>query len=137
MKRVLISIKPEHADNILSGTKTVELRKLPFPDCNRIVMYCTSPVKRLVGEFKVEAVTTMSKETLWLMYGPRTGITKEQFDAYYKGRHWAAAILIKDVCPWPNIDPPRVFGKFHAPMSWRYLSVDEWLRIHVALEGKK
>jgi len=138
MKRVLLSIKPEHAENILKGLKTVELRKPGFPiRCNEVVMYCTTPVKRIVGAFEVEDIITMSKATLWLMYGSQTCITKEQFDAYYKDKHWATAIKIKQVTGrWAPLDPIKLFDRFHAPMSWMYLSDENWMRIHMAGEGK-
>ncbi len=136
MKRVLLSIKPEHANNILNGLKTVELRKPGFPlKCDRVVMYCTAPVKQIVGEFEVDSVVTMSKATLWLMYGAQTCITKEQFDAYYKDNHWATAIKIKRLIGrWTPLDPMKLFKSFHAPMSWMYLSDEKWIRIHEVLE---
>ena len=137
MKRVLLSIKSEHADNIMSKRKTVELRKDGFPeDCKLMVLYCTSPIKRILGEVEVDHVLTGSKETIWLMYGSQTCITKEQFDAYYKGQHWASAIVIKQVLNKWSFDPKKVFEKFHAPMSWMYLSDENWMRIHMAAEGK-
>jgi len=137
MKRVLLSIKSEHADNIMSKRKTVELRKEGFPeDCKLMVLYCTSPIKRILGEVEVDHVLTGSKETIWLMYGSQTCITKEQFDAYYRGHHWASAIEIKRVLNKWSFDPKKVFEKFHAPMSWEYLSDENWMRIHMAGEGK-
>ena len=125
MKPVLISIKPEHVLNILGGSKTVELRKRGFPDCRIIIMYVTSPVKGLIGALEVSEVITASKETVWLMYGRETCITKEQFDEYYVGRHWAVAVKISRVIKFkPMLDPKKVIPNFHAPQSWVYISKD-------------
>ena len=61
---VLLSIKPKYADKIFNGTKTVELRRIcpKVTEGDLILVYVSSPVKALVGEFEVkkivEALTT-------------------------------------------------------------------------------
>jgi predicted transcriptional regulator len=135
MTTVLISIKPEHSNNILNGLKTVELRKRGFPKCDRVVMYCTAPVKQIVGEFEVADVITMQPATLWLMYGREACVTEEQFKAYYKGHRWGTAIKIKRLIGrWTPLDPKKLFETFHAPMSWEYLPDERWIRIHTVLQ---
>jgi len=52
--KVLMSINPEHVDNIMSGKKVFEFRKVK---CKRkidsIVIYSTAPVMKIVGEVEV------------------------------------------------------------------------------------
>jgi predicted transcriptional regulator len=46
---IIISVKPEHAHNIIVGRKTVELRRR-FTDTSAIVLiYSSSPEKALIG----------------------------------------------------------------------------------------
>jgi predicted transcriptional regulator len=49
---VLLSIKPKYVKAILNGTKKYELRKSAFrckEDIERVYIYATSPVKKIVG----------------------------------------------------------------------------------------
>ena len=51
---VLISIHPEHVDNIMSGEKVFEYRKiLPRRDISFLVLYCTAPVKKIIAVAEV------------------------------------------------------------------------------------
>ena len=50
MCKILLSINPEHVENILDGTKKYEYRKKSCKkDIDRIVIYSTHPVKKVVG----------------------------------------------------------------------------------------
>jgi predicted transcriptional regulator len=47
---ILLSIKPEYAELILEGKKTIELRKsYPAKIFSKIYLYATAPVKKVVG----------------------------------------------------------------------------------------
>ena len=56
--RVLLSIRPEHVENIRSGIKTFEFRRRIFArrDVRTVLIYCTRPVGRLVGEFDIAEI---------------------------------------------------------------------------------
>ncbi|MDE5767136.1 MAG: ASCH domain-containing protein [Malacoplasma sp.] len=54
MKKILISIKPEYVKNILKGIKKYEYRtKLPKEKISKIIIYCTSPIKKVVAEVDI------------------------------------------------------------------------------------
>ena len=59
--KVLLSIKPQYADKILSGDKKFEFRRLLYksPNVKKIIIYATSPVMRVIGEFDVATVHSM------------------------------------------------------------------------------
>ena len=62
----LLSIKPEFVEKIFSGEKRFEFRKSAFrEDVSRVVVYATSPVCRIVGEFEVEDILQASPRQLW------------------------------------------------------------------------
>ena len=65
--RVLLSIKPEYAEKILSGEKRYEFRRALFknPEIKKVVIYATSPIKKVIGEFDIECILTLELEDLW------------------------------------------------------------------------
>ena len=51
MCKLLMSINPEHVDNILAGTKKFEFRKTKCKEkIESIVIYSTSPIMRVVAD---------------------------------------------------------------------------------------
>ena len=63
---VLISIHPEHIDNIMSGKKVFEYRKiLPKHDILFLVLYCTAPVKKITAVAEVLGRVVGSPAHVW------------------------------------------------------------------------
>lgn len=123
---VLLSIKPEFAEKILSGEKTLEFRKRSFsnPDAvKRIYLYSSSPDQRIVGSFDLAGVIEGSPTELWRDYGSESGITdKARFMAYFDGAETGFALRISNVSRYPNpIDPCEWVDDFHPPVSFQYL----------------
>ena len=84
---LLISVKPEFAEKIMVGEKTIELRKSTpkrVDKENYILIYVTSPIKELWGICKINNLIKEDKKNFWSKYGSKTGITKQQFNEYYK-----------------------------------------------------
>jgi len=51
----ILSIKPQYANAILKKEKTVEFRKKVFKnEVDRVYIYSSSPVKRIVGYFTID-----------------------------------------------------------------------------------
>ena len=120
---ILLSIKPVYAESILSGKKTVEFRKASFPKRVCImVLYATSPVRRIVGIVKAKAVVVLSPAGAWRRYRTRGAIDKEAFDAYYAGAKKAVCLELDKVRRLAGpVDPKKVIRGFRAPQSFRYL----------------
>ena len=94
---IFLSIKPVYARKILTGEKTIELRKFkPTIDQNGIVfLYATSPVQKVVGFFLADTVVTDSPARLWKKFGKVTGVLKSEYDQYFAGCTFANGILVK------------------------------------------
>ncbi|HJJ41714.1 MAG TPA: ASCH domain-containing protein [Methanocorpusculum sp.] len=118
--KVLLSIKPEYADRIFSGEKKYEFRRTIFsrPDVDEVVIYETSPVKRIVGSFTVKKVHKYKPAVLWKKTREYAGIDEKHFFEYFRGCDTAYAIEIGDVKryespinPWENVNfvPPQSF----------------------------
>lgn len=53
--KVILSIKPEFVEKIINGEKKFEYRRKIFKkDVEKVLIYASSPIKSVVGEFIVE-----------------------------------------------------------------------------------
>jgi predicted transcriptional regulator len=95
--KVLLAIKPEFAEKIFDGTKKFEFRKTIFKDksIRNIIVYASSPVKRVIGEFEIDHIISLDKEKLWRKTSKSAGISKSFFDTYFDRQDMAHAIKIK------------------------------------------
>lgn len=95
--KVLLSIKPEFVEKIISGEKQFEFRRrLPKrTDIHTIVVYATQPVGKVVGEFSIKQILSMPPEELWETTAQYSGINKDFFDRYFHRRDTAHAFQIE------------------------------------------
>lgn len=122
--KVLLSIKPEYAEKILTGKKRYEFRKSIFKNSSvkTVVIYATMPVGKVVGEFDFDEVLSDSPQAIWAETSKYSGITKKFFNSYFDGREKAHAIKVRSV---RRYDVPVSLQEFvpsgSAPQSFRYL----------------
>ena len=89
-RKILISINPEHVQNIINGTKKYEYRKIAAKqDVSSILIYETTPVKRIVAEAEILEVLMCSPSELWDKTKEESGISKDFFDEYFKDKEIA------------------------------------------------
>ena len=83
--KVMISIKPEFADKIFTGIKKYEFRKVLFKnnDIDTVIVYASSPVQKVIGEFKIKRIISDAPYSVWLQTKMYSGINKEYFDNYF------------------------------------------------------
>lgn len=94
--RVLLSVKPRFAEAILAGAKTFEFRRALFrrPDVRTVVLYASSPVCKVVGEFTLDTVLTLELNALWRATHHGGGIDRRYFDEYFEGRTTGHALKV-------------------------------------------
>ena len=120
MGTILISINPQHVEKILTGLKKCEYRtRKPNRDVNTMIIYETSPTKKVVAICELEKVLTLPKEELWNKTKDFSGTTKERFDKYFKKQDTATGFIIKSIkrCNKDLID----YGIKFVPQSYIYL----------------
>lgn len=121
-KKILISINPEHVENILKGVKKYEYRKIAAKeDISSIIIYETTPVKRIVAEAEIIEVLMRSPEELWEETKEGSGISKKFFDRYFRNRGIAYAYKLGEIKVY---DVPKTlldFGVKVAPQSFIYI----------------
>ena len=121
-KKILISINPEHVQNIINGTKKYEYRKLAAKqDISSIIIYETTPVKRIVAEAEIVDVLMMSPEELWGQTKDASGISKEFFDKYFRNREVAYAYKLGEIKVYEEPKMLIDYGVKAAPQSFVYL----------------
>lgn len=123
MSKILMSIKPVYVEKILSGEKCYEYRKtLPKKNgIDKIIIYSSSPVKKLVGEVKVKDILVENKEVLWNKTKEKSGTTKEFYDSYFKDKEIAIAYELGEVKIYNPYKELSDFGINFAPQSFIYL----------------
>lgn len=124
---VILSIRPNFCKMIFSGQKKYEYRKRVFTrsDVDKVYIYATKPICRIVGYFTIAAMIEDSPNVMWQMTHEGSGITKEYFDAYFKNCDMAHAIKIGEVVKFDTpIDPKKVIKNFTAPQNYRYVDYD-------------
>jgi predicted transcriptional regulator len=105
--RLLLSIQPRWAESILSGRKTVEVRR-KFSGRwvgRRISLYASKPVAGLVGQATILDVVSGPPAYLWDRFGVGMGCSKEHFDNYTRRSLAVQAILLTDVSRYPTVIP--------------------------------
>jgi len=127
MAIVLLSIKPRFAEEILSRFKRFELRAGSgiLPNA-RVILYASSPVKSIVGEFRVGKVFIGSYEDIVRVVNsfPYSGVDEEDF-SYIRGRKRKAMAIeilnpIKYCKPIP-LTKLREIGFRNPPRSYQFL----------------
>ncbi|MGE5340219.1 MAG: ASCH domain-containing protein [Candidatus Omnitrophota bacterium] len=119
---VILSIKPEFADAILSGIKTVEFRKALFKKkVDKVFIYCSSPVKKIIGYFTFNEIVRDTPQNLWQRFSQHGFIDEISFFKYFENKDIGFSICIKSVNQFStSIDPYEVIDKFTPPQSFIY-----------------
>lgn len=83
MCEILLSINPEHVENIFKGNKKYEYRKIKCKrKIDKIIIYSTHPVMKVVGEAEVERIIEDSPKEVWKQTKQKAGIKKKFYDKY-------------------------------------------------------
>lgn len=120
--KVVLSIKPEFANKIFDGTKKFEFRKVIFKNekIKTVIVYSSSPVQQVIGEFEIERIINHDIETLWGLTHQESGITEDYFYKYFADRLEGFAIQIKKVKKYRTPKCLRTDYNLFPPQSFAY-----------------
>lgn len=98
---ILISVEERHASNMLSGSKSVELRRKPLniSQGTRVWVYSKLPRGEVRALAVVDKVVAGSPEKIWASYGAQSAISKNEFDVYFADSATGYAIVFQEVKP--------------------------------------
>ncbi|HOZ51693.1 MAG TPA: hypothetical protein PLU17_07550 [Chitinophagaceae bacterium] len=123
--KVVLSIKPEFANKIFDGTKLFEFRKRIFNESIKsVLVYSSSPVQKVIGEFQIGEIIKHDLETLWDLTKEYSGISEDYFYEYFADKEHGYAIQIKKKTKFRipkclredyNLTPPQSFAYWTKP----------------------
>lgn len=125
-KYLFLSVKQEYAERILEGTKTIELRKSKpnVSPGDYVILYCTSPIKAIVGLATIQDVIVHSPQMMWQLYSKVLGIGKVDFLNYYGASERAVGIKLGEVVRLSNKIDLNTIKKqlpaFTPPQTYKY-----------------
>jgi predicted transcriptional regulator len=121
--KVLLSIKPEYADKIFNGTKLFEFRRSIFknPDIKTVVVYASSPVQKVIGEFDIESILHESIDELWRLASEHGGVQKQFFFDYFSNKDSGFAIKIRKTRRYKIAKNLESEFKVKPPQNFLYL----------------
>jgi len=120
---VLLSVEPKFAEAILSGNKKWEFRTRRFQVTpKKAYIYCTSPVRKIVGFFKVGKVLFGPYEKIWKICGKEGGITYDEFINRFRNKR-VYAMRIEEV------------RRFTPPIKLHFLGIDDPPQSFIYLKG--
>ncbi|KFL28050.1 hypothetical protein JP74_04420 [Devosia sp. 17-2-E-8] len=123
---VVFSIKPEYSQKIVSGEKTIELRRrfpMSVPAGTTALIYETSPTRALSGVAEIGGIHKLTPLDVWSAFGDRACIARKDFDIYFSGAESAFAIELKHGRPLPRslgLKELRERFSFEPPQSFLY-----------------
>ncbi|NSV19766.1 ASCH domain-containing protein [Enterococcus faecalis] len=122
MSTILLSIHPKFVDKIMTGEKKFEFRRvIAKRNPNKIIIYSTSPVCKVIGEAEVEDIIIDNPEKVWKETKKFSGVEKEFYVEYFDNRDLAVAYKLKNVIKYISPIDLKYFGIKVAPQSFVYV----------------
>ncbi|UOG39546.1 ASCH domain-containing protein [Leptospira noguchii] len=120
---VFLPIKPEFAHKIINGEKKIEFRKkFSSQEVETIVIYSSSPEKRVIGYATVDSIVIDTPDSLWKRFYKKGGIDKDRFSTYFNGKETGVGIRIKNVSRLKEAVTPTQLGIQGAiPQNFKFL----------------
>ena len=123
---VLMSIKPKFVEKIISKEKTYELRRSIFKrNIINVVIYSSSPEKKIVGYFKSNEIIKDKPENIWANLSDKLGVNKKDFFDYFENKDEGFALKIDELEIFKNPIETDKLEDFRAPQSFKYLNEEE------------
>jgi predicted transcriptional regulator len=96
---LVLSIKPEHANNIINGKKRVEIRRSFSTrwQNSKALLYSSSPQKHFVGEAIIGEVQSAAPQMIWDTWNTEIGCSSEEYFSYCKGSEKVYAVVFSEV----------------------------------------
>ncbi len=127
---LVMSIRPEFAERIIQGHKTVEVRRVFAKKWqgSRVSLYASAPVRALIGSATISKVIKGTPEDVWENYHIALGCRKKDFFDYTKSAREVYAIELEDIRPFIANVPVTQIGRLldddlRPPQS--YLKLDK------------
>jgi predicted transcriptional regulator len=125
----ILSIKPIYANQILTGTKTIELRKssMGLSAGDIVLVYSSAPEQRFAFWFRIQRVESLAVSEMWKRHAPILGIDYEGYAAYFGDLGTAVGLHVGEVHPLnpiPLRETEKLVNGFVPPQGLIWLRDD-------------
>lgn len=118
----MLSIKPNYAIKIFEGEKKYEYRRVIFKkNVQSVIVYASSPLSAVIGEFDIEKIISEDLDALWLMTRSHSGISKHFFYDYFSDKQTGYAIKVSRPTLYKDYLPLYESYGVRPPQSFMYL----------------
>lgn len=122
----LLSIRPVYANQILAGTKTIELRKSAMGLAARdvVLVYSSAPEQQLSFWFRIRAVETLPIAQMWERHANLLGISHDDYQNYFADAATATGLHVGEthaLRPIPLAEIQRAVPGFVPPQGMIWL----------------
>ena len=95
-RQLVLAIHERHANAILGGNKTHELRRRlrSVAEGDRVYLYATAPASAVIGSFVVRSVSRMTPAGMWEEIGDGFAISESEFHTYTAGAAEVTALEV-------------------------------------------
>lgn len=124
---LVMSLRPEYAELILKGCKTIEFRRRFSKKYQgaKIVFYVTAPAKRFMFMATIAQVDHLTNDQLWATHHKSGGVSKNIFDNYFAGTESGYGIHLSNIRDFSNqLDLKRaqqIAPQWRPPQSFQRL----------------
>lgn len=126
MSKILLSIQPQYAQQILEGTKKYEYRRIcPKKKVSHVILYVTAPMQCVVAEVEVSDCLVDAPKQLLMATMGNSNYDREKLIDYYTGCETGCAFVLGEVHVFNPYKKLSDFGLRKAPRSFVYLEQNE------------
>lgn len=130
---MVMSIRPNHIINILSGTKTIELRRTrpTIQPGQRAALYATAPASAIVATCTIDHLEVGSPTDLKESLIFSAQVSSSEYDTYFAGARHAVALHLRDIDPLDQpltLDQIRKSQPWHPPQTWHFMASSRFPR---------
>ncbi|MGL4951096.1 MAG: ASCH domain-containing protein [Mycoplasma sp.] len=118
---IILPIKSIYVKEIFNGNKKYEYRtKIPTNKIEKILIYETAPMKKIVGEIIISSIWKSTPTKIWNLTNHFAGIKKEHYFEYFKNKEVAYAYQIKEFKKYKQPKELKDFGFKNPPQNFFY-----------------
>jgi predicted transcriptional regulator len=127
-EHILISVQAKYVHKMLTGEKTVELRRrrLHIHPGTRVWIYTTAPSSVIEISAVIDLIVIASPEHIWRKYKASTGVCRKEFNEYFGASETGCALILKEIKKLkPHVDLADMRAasrRFHPPQFYTRLS---------------
>lgn len=122
MTSIILPINPIFVEEIFKLNKRYEYRKsVCKKNIDKIYIYATRPVKKVVGEVMIDNIIIGDKEYIWNITKDYAGINKTFYENYFKNSKKACVYCLGKVKAYKIPKDLKDFGINFYPQSYVYV----------------